>query len=222
MATPLKQKLKNVSNGRKYITSLIEKHTNGEKLNDVEILELVQYHPTKHIRADNIEYLVVRLRMPFNKPALFYKYKGAAVEDDLSYVLCIKNLFGKYDRDKKYEECVMAAFRNESHVGTKKQYFTDNAFIKDGAFHCICANCGTETPNVATDHYPTPYNTIFLDFINQEGLVLSNVEIYENCINEIWLTDEDLATRFRAFHDATATYRLLCRSCNCHFGCYRT
>jgi hypothetical protein len=89
---------------KKYITNIINKYCDNQKVNDIEIFELLQYHPTKHINIENIDYLVVKIRKPFNTLALFYKYKNNESEDDISYVLCIKNLFGRYDRDKHYED----------------------------------------------------------------------------------------------------------------------
>jgi len=216
----LKNKLKNFTNGKKYITNIIEKYNENEKVDNIELLELLQYHPTKHINIENIDYLIMKIRKPFNKLALFYKYKYNEKEDDISYILCIKNLFGKYDRDKHYEEDVMTAFRNESHVGSKKQFFIHNTIIIDDLFYGICENCKIETSNISTDHFPIPYKQLFSNFIKEENIILSNIEIYENDVNEIRIKNEELANKFRIFHDEHASYRLLCKSCNSHFGSY--
>jgi hypothetical protein len=216
----LKNKLKNFTNGKKYITNIIEKYNENEKVDNIELLELLQYHPTKHINIENIDYLIMKIRKPFNKLALFYKYKYNEKEDDISYILCIKNLFGKYDRDKHYEEDVMTAFRNESHVGSKKQFFIHNTIIRDDLFYGICENCKIETSNISTDHFPFPYKQLFSNFMKKENIILSNIEIYENDVNEIKIKNEELANKFRIFHDEHASYRLLCKSCNSHFGSY--
>ncbi len=220
MNNNLKTKLKNITNGKKYITSIVQQYKENEKVKNPEILELIQYHPTKHINIENIDYLIVKIRPPFNQLALFYKYKCNEKEDDISYILCIKNLFGKYDRDKHYEEDVLTAFRNESHIGSKKQYFIQNTEMKDDLFYGICANCKIETNNISTDHFPIPYKQIFLNFVREENIILSNIEIYENMVNEIRIKNEELANKFRVFHDEHANYRLLCKSCNSHFGSY--
>lgn len=221
MSNFLKIKLKNVTNGKKYISNIIGNYHDNEKVNDIELLELLQYHPTKHISIENIDYLIIKVRKPFNNLALYYKYKNNDIEDDISYILCIKNLFGKYDRDKNYEEDVMTAFRNESHIGSKKQYFISNTNIKNDLFYGICDNCKINTNNITTDHYLVSYNEIFKNFINLENILLLNVEIYENNFNEIRLKDEELAIKFRIFHDENSKYRLLCKSCNSHFGSYK-
>jgi hypothetical protein len=65
MSSNLKNKLKNITNGKKYITNIIEKYNENEKVNNIEILELLQYHPTKHINIENIDYLRMKIRKPF-------------------------------------------------------------------------------------------------------------------------------------------------------------
>ena len=220
MTTNLKIKLKNVTNGKKYVTDIIEKYKKNEIVNNIVILELLQYHPTKRIHIENIEYLIVRLRKPFNNLALYYKYKDHDIEDDISYILCIKNLFGKYNENTQYEKDVLAAFRNESHVGSKKQYFINNTKIKDNSFYGICKHCQIETKNITTDHFPTSYKNIFSNFLLLENIILSNVEIDESDTNEIKIKNQEFAIKFRIFHDEHASYRLLCKSCNSHFGSY--
>lgn len=213
-------KLKNLTNGRKYITAIIEKYKENEKVNDIEILELLQYHPTKHITIKNIDYLIMRVRSPYNNLALFYKYKDNERVDDISYVNCIKNLFGKYVRDKEYEKDVMTAFRNESHIGSKKQYFISNTKVENDLFYGICDHCKIETNNITTDHFPIPYKQIFQNFIKEEQLILSGIEIFENNFNEIRIQNGEFAKKWLVYHDEIATYRLLCKPCNSHFGSY--
>ena len=216
----LKLKLKNVTNGKKYITDIIGKYKDNEKINNTEILTLLQYHPTKHINIENIDYLIVKIRSPYNTLALYYKYKNNEKDDDISYILCIKNLFNKYNKDKHYDEDVMNAFRNESHIGSKKQYFIDNTKIKNDLFYGICENCKIETYNITTDHYPMPYKQIFQNFVKNENIIISDIEIYENDMNELRLKNEELSNKFINFHDEKSKYRLLCKSCNSSFGSY--
>lgn len=217
----IRTRLKNVTNGTQYITAILRKYKENEKVDDTEILSLLQYHPTKHINIDNIDYLIIKLRKPFNKLSLFYKYKNSEIEDDISYILCIKNVFGKYNRDKQYDEDVMSAFRNESHMCSKKMYFINNTKKINNLFYGICDNCKIQTSNITTDHYPMPYTRIFSNFIELENMLISNIEIYENNVNEIRIKNEDIAIKWRLYHDKYATYRLLCKSCNSHFGSYK-
>ena len=96
MSNKLQVKLKNV-NGKKHITGIISKLSDNDRVDNIEVLELLQYHPTKHIDIENIDYLFVKIRPPHNKLALFYKYKNSETVDDISYILCIKALISKYN-----------------------------------------------------------------------------------------------------------------------------
>jgi hypothetical protein len=112
---------------------------------------------------------------------------------------------------------MMAGFRNESHLGSKKQFFITNTKLQNDLF---CGNCKIETHNITTDHFPISYKQIFNNFINLENILLFDVEIFENDVNEIRLKNEELAVKFLTFHDDNSKYRLLCKSCNSHFGSY--
>ena len=43
----MKDKLKNIKNGQKYIHDIIKNYNDGDKVDNIEILELLRYHPTK-------------------------------------------------------------------------------------------------------------------------------------------------------------------------------
>ena len=127
----LKKRCSNMTRARKYISGIIKSFNIGDIIEDTTIQELVQYHPTKQIDINKIEWLKIKLRQPYNKPALFYKYKNGSNEDDISWILCIRNLYGKYNRGEEYIKDVKTAFRNESHKGTKKQYFIRKTNVFD-------------------------------------------------------------------------------------------
>lgn len=215
----LKAKLKNQTNGRKYITGKLNTYAINAIVDDQDILELLQYHPTKPINIENIDYLQLRIHPSYKTRTLYYKYKNADI-DDIAYVQCIANLFGKYKRDKQYEKDVMTALREESHIGTKHQFFIDNTKLVDGQYIGYCANCNITTSKITTDHYPITYQEILDRFILAEGIILSEQDIYETSNNVIRLKNEDFAEKWRTFHDNNATYRLLCKSCNSKNGSY--
>src|SRR6056300_669328 len=218
--TDLKSKLRNITRAKAYITSILQGYKENEIVDNSDVIELLSYHPTKHINQNNIDYLIMKPRKPYNKLALFYKYKNGSIEDNVSYILCIKNLFGKYSRDKQYEEDVMSAFRNESHFGSKKSYFINNTQVKNDVLIGQCNNCNIITKDITTDHYMLPYKKIFQEFVKQENILLCEVEIFENELNELCICDEKLAHNWRLYHDSHAKYRLLCKSCNSRFGSY--
>lgn len=61
-SSTLKSKLKSVTNGRKYITSLLKRYSEGDLVEDGEIMDLLAFHPTKKLDKTNVEYLIMRNR----------------------------------------------------------------------------------------------------------------------------------------------------------------
>ena len=216
----LKEQCLNMTQATKFISNILKTLPIEENIDNMIIKELVQHHPTKRINISNVEWFKIKIRPPYNKPALHYKYKKSDNIDDISWKLCIRNLYGKYNRDKEYENDVKAAFRNESHMGTKKQYFIDNTTLKNDCFVGQCVHCKKKTGKISTDHYELPYKKILDRYIEKKNIDLRTVDIFENEDNEIRIKDETLASDWLKFHDSNAKYRMLCISCNSHFGSY--
>ena len=211
----LKEKCKNMTQANKFIGNIMKLKKNEEIIEDKIIRDLIKYHPTKTIDINNIEWLKMKIRQPFNTLALFYKYKNSEIEDDISWKLCIRNLYGKYNHDKENLNDINSAFRNESHLGTKKQFLVNNTILNT----LICNNC-KDTENITTDHYKISYKEILDNFIKLNNINLCDIMIFEDKNNTIRIKDEDLASKWLLYHDSKADYRLLCRSCNSKFGCY--
>jgi uncharacterized protein YaaN involved in tellurite resistance len=70
----LKNKLKSVTNGKKVVSEILKKYSENEKVVDNIIFNLLPFHPTKRIDIKKIDYLVMKIRKPYNKLALYYKY----------------------------------------------------------------------------------------------------------------------------------------------------
>jgi hypothetical protein len=258
----LKERCSNMTQANRYIGNIINSINNDEIVENIMINELVKYHPTKSIDFNKVEWFKIKLRSPYNKPSLFYKYKNSINDDDISWKLCIRNLYGNYNRDEEHEKDVKTAFRNESHIGTKTNYFVNNTTIPNSPSmgrvglgqlampalveHAdeedteelgsamgagdkpsrgkrrvgVCRNCNKITENITTDHYNLSYKEIFNDFLYVNNINLRNIDIFENEENEIRIKDEELASKWLNHHDNKAQYRLLCCSCNSHFGSY--
>lgn len=212
--------MKSIDNGRKVMSEILQKHIDGKSFKDDFVLDVLSWHPTKKIKQENIEFLVMKRRPPFQHFALFYKYKNNDTVDDVSYVLCIRNLFGKYNRNEQYMQDVMHAFRNESHIGTKKTFFTNNTTIVNNKFVGICDHCCKQTSKITTDHFMIPFKTILNDFVKTNALILNEVDIFENEHNELRMQDTNLAKKWLQYHDSCAQYRMLCKQCNSRFGSY--
>ena len=209
-----------MTDANKKVGIIMKSFNVGETVKNPIIKELVGYHPTKQINLDNVEWLKMKLKGSYNTLRLCYKYKNSRDVDDISWKLCIKNLFGKYDKDKEHEKDVKNAFRNDGHIGTKKQYFINNTTVENNIFMGICNHCHMKTKNITTDHFKLPFKKILDNFIQLNNLNLHNIEIFENEYDEIRLKDEQLASKWLNYHDSNSQYRMLCRPCNSHFGSY--
>lgn len=205
-----KEKYKNITNAKKYFSKLLKQYNENINFNNNEILELLEYHPTKNIKKENIEYLVMKKRPPYYKLALYYKINNNL--DDISYIECLKVLYNKYNKEDNIIYDINQAFRNISERGTKKDFKLNNN-------NNICTNCNIKTDKLETDHYPIPYKKILDDFIKDNNINLPKLK-YKKINNQYYLDDKTLSNKFLNYHDKTAKYRLLCKSCNCHFGSY--
>jgi hypothetical protein len=204
-----KNKYKNITNAKKYFSNLLKQYEENINFNNNEILELLEYHPTKDIKKENIEYLVMKKRPPYYKLALYYKIDN--ILDDISYIECLKVLYNKYNKEDNIIYDINQAFRNISDRGTKKDFKLNN--------NNICTNCNIKTDKLETDHYPIPYKKILDDFIKDNNINLPKLK-YKKINNFYYLDDKSLSNKFLNYHDKIAKYRLLCKSCNCHFGSY--
>ena len=218
----LQTKLINVTNGNKKIRELLSKYkTHNSKVKDDLIFDLIEFHPTKKLKKENIEKLMIKVRPPFNKLALHYKSYDEDKEDDISWKLCIRNLFDKYSEEKTNIEDVKGAFRNEIHHGKNKKYYMENTYeLEDNIRIGKCKNCEKETSILEVDHYPISYSEIFDNFILCNELDLKTIQIYENMNNELCISDTILKKKWLDYHDKKVKYRLLCQNCNRSFGSY--
>jgi len=216
----LKQQCQNMTQAKKHISNLINTLPIDQNIEHKHIKDLLKYHPTKKIDINNVEWIKIKIRPPYNNRALFYKYKNSNDEDDISWKLCIRHFYGRYCQYKEHIKDVKTAFRNEVHNGTKKEYFINNTTIENNKYTGKCNNCNMITEDITTDHFKLSYKEIFDNFIELNNIDLQHITIFENDNNEIRIKNTNLALKWLNYHDTKAHYRLLCSSCNSHFGCY--
>ena len=212
--TSLKNICSNMTKAVSHMRIIIATFEEDESIDNKYINELIKCHPTKQI--DNIEWLKMKTRTPYNKLALYYKNSITGVVDDISWKLCIRNLYGKWIPSKEYIADVMNAFRYDSYKGSTRKYKTNNTLKRMG----ICDDCKIITYDITVDHYPLPFKSIIDTFIKDNNITLSKIEYNETDNNALILKDRELSNHWLEYHDSVATYRLLCKSCNCKCGSY--
>lgn len=216
----LKQVCPNMTRANKYIANIIKSYKEDEDIHNQYIIELIEYHPTKKLCIDDIEWLKMKNRQPFNQLALFYKNKHTQEIDDISWKMCIRNYYGKYNVENNKLTNIILAFRHEIHKGTKSKYYLENTYKIFGERFGNCVRCQCATTSINVDHYPLPFKAILESFIKKNNIKLENVETFENEKCEINFKNEELGNQWLKYHDEKASFRILCSSCNSSLGSY--
>jgi hypothetical protein len=215
MTSTLQTLLKNLTNGKKIVGDwLKEKPLNVEFMDD-RISELMTYHPNNKVLDP--EYFIIRLSA-YNQRTLFFRNKDADDEDSVSYVCCIQQLFGKYNRADDEKCAVKKAFR--PYDDFRKEFYNKNTHEDKG----ICSNseCGKECGRLTdrkihVDHCDIPFVRILEDYIRINKIDLSSICIYWEGMNPK-LCDKELEKDWLAYHNSIVKYRILCETCNMSFG----
>ena len=211
----LKKQCSNVTKARAYMSIVMASFEEEDIINNECLNELIKYHPTKQI--ENVEWLKMK-RPPNNFRTLSLHYKNSITGevDNISWHMCITNLYGRWNSSKAHIADVKKAFRHDSYNGTTRVFRRNNTTNGTG----ICDDCKITTPDIEVDHYPLPFKEIIKTFRKDNVISLSQVQCTELHNTSLILTDRSLSNRWVEYHDSVATYRLLCRSCNRKNGSY--
>ena len=215
----IKKTFKNLTNGTKHITTTITNQPINIPFRNEEIELLLKQHPNKE-KITDIEYLVVKIRPPYNKKSLYVKNITDDDEQDVSYKYCLKSLYGKYSKENNNRDRIIRAFRDTIGNSKKRKFFleTDYNIDDNGNYIGICENC-KKTDKIHIDHYMHSFQQILDDFIQKQSITFSKLEVYEN--NNLYeFTDKKIAEDWINFHDEKAEYRVLCPSCNISLSSY--
>lgn len=221
MEAELRKKYKNQTTAIKHITSVLSKYKKNQPIikdDFINLCEILPYHPTLQIRKENIQNLMMRIRPPYNNLSLYIQLTNGELVN-ISYRDCIKNLYGKFDTTKDQLQNITSAFRNaiaDNIIHFKKANTTRT---KEG-YMGTCENCNTKCSTLAVDHYHLSFKQLLEEFLQREQLELSTIEILENTRNEYILKNKDILYKWEDYHNNRADYRILCSSCNSHFGAY--
>jgi hypothetical protein len=205
----LKEKLKNKTNATKIITNKIKTIEHNKEFDDKLIKSILQFHPNKEKKdVNNILYLIIKNRPPFNKPSLYIKTINNNL-DDISYKQCIDTIFEKFDKNLYDYNHIISAFRNAIGTTKKKDFYINNKKI--------CSLC-SNLEHIEVDHYPIPFSKILDDFIKDNNIIINTLK-YIELDNIIELQDKNIKNDFIEYHDKIVNFRFLCRTCNSKNGC---
>ena len=207
----LKTEFKNLSQGTKKITSIITNQNINIPFHDDLLEQLVNCHPTKG-KIRDIDYLIVRIRPPYNKKALYIKNKDDEKEDDVSYKNCLRNLFGKFNNGKDNYDRILQAFRDTISETKRKDFFLNSNYKH-------CQDCGLSNA-INIDHFELPFQEIVDKFIFENNIDFCRIKVFENSSNLYEFEDKKLQQEWVQFHDEKAKFQFLCKSCNSSNGSY--
>jgi len=194
----------NLTRACKHVATRLKKHKLNELFQDKQLLDLLQHQPRKTVNPAKVEAFVRAKRLPYNRPCLY-----AVVEGDykgVSYIKCLRKLYGLYDAGRERRQRVLNAFRFEAFRSDGMQ----SAHKKIGV--AVCSSCQRRC-KLAIDHSGKPFAQIVDEFLEHEGMALCDVVVsWAERASEFRC--RQLGGRWCAWHDEHAKLTGLCRSCN--------
>ena len=208
----LQNKFENITKGTKYVTSFINNQPIDTPFRDNDIELLLKCHPNED-KIKDIEYLVVKIRPPFNGKALYIKNYCDDTEDDVSYKYCLRALFNKYSKTENNVNRIMKTFRDVISNNKRKQFFLN--FTGN-----ICQQCEEFIDTLHIDHYKYTFQQLLDEFIYDNKIDFSSIKVLENNNNLYEFEDKDLQQNWVNYHDNKAIFKALCKKCNLSNGTY--
>jgi hypothetical protein len=193
--------------------SIVLGKANSRKINkrfrDDMLETLLTFHPYKTILVSDIEYLVFKYFNNTKSIMLYYKLVMEKTERSIAYMICLRNKLGLLNLATEHRKKVNSAFRNAI-SNTLREKFKQSCTEENS-----CEKCGT-TSFLEIDHKNIPFSQIMDDFIITNGLSVVDIKLSNTAHNE--MDNYALKISWIHYHDTTAEYRFLCKSCNTSIG----
>ena len=167
---------------------------------------LAQHHPNRRFPSNAV--FVLRRCPPYFTPALSVEAKSGGYVD-FSWIKCVDNIYGGYDKAKVARSNILAALRNEAFRSDAMQ--EARAGLGD-----VCANCEAKCKKLVVDHAEKPFAKIVDEFLEEQEVALMDLKV--RCSRGDGFRLKALGKLWRKFHDENATLVGLCAKCNCSLG----
>jgi hypothetical protein len=192
---------------RRVMSEYLKSIPEGSRLpDDTRLQALSQFHPNKRFPQNVV--FVLRRCEPYFTLALHVEAKTGGLVD-FSWIKCVDNLYGGYDRDRMRRSNTLNALRNEAFKSTAMQ----EARARLGN---VCGRCEARCPKLVVDHAGMPFAQIVDEFLKQQGVTFADLKIRGGKPGAFRLLR--LGKAWRKFHDEHATLEGLCATCNCSLG----
>ena len=192
---------------RRVMSEYLKSIPEGSRLaDDTRLQALSQFHPNKRFPQNVV--FVLRRCEPYFALALHVEAKTGGLVD-FSWIKCVENLYGGYDRDRMRRSNTLNALRNEAFKSTAMQ----EARARLGN---VCPRCETRCSKLVVDHAGKPFAQIVDEFLASMDMVLEDLKIRGGKPGGFRLMR--LGKAWRQFHDENAVLEGLCARCNCSLG----
>lgn len=222
MSQVLRHRLKSVAVGKHIVKEILQRHLKSRMRFTNDILRgLIKHHPEAHRKK--VEQVVAFQVVPdprYKTPCLRI-VRDDDSSDDISYLMCLKRLFGGTKVQvlaSAKRNAASEALRNDAFPGTRRQFHKQHCEA-NGSLG-VCSQCRKTEPLVV-DHYPVAFSTILNEFLSPRNIAWQDVEAIQDDTGRFICRDRKFAGEWLTFHDSKASFRLLCRACNSRNGNYQ-
>lgn len=188
------------------MAAYLKKMPEGVRITDDPKLQaLCRYHPTR--RFPNPAVFVLHRRPPYFTLALCVEARTGGYVD-FSWIRCLENFYGAYDKDKVGRANILAALRNEA--------FKSEAMQKARAgLGSVCDRCKLACAKMVVDHAEKPFARIVDEFLAHKGVAMDDLKVRGS---KTGFRLRKMGREWRKFHDLNATLVGLCAKCNGSLG----
>ena len=198
---------KTKTSARRVMSEYLKTVSEGVRIvNDTKLQALCQFHPIRHFPSSVV--FSLRRCAPYYSLALYVEAKSGGYVD-FSWIKCVDNLYGGYNKDKVKRSNTLAALRNEAFRSTAMQE------VRSGLGD-VCTRCEIKCKKLVVDHAEKPFAQIVDEFLESQGAVLNDLKVRGSRSDGFRL--RGLGRAWRKFHDEHATLVGLCAKCNCSLG----
>jgi hypothetical protein len=198
---------KTKTSARRVMSAYLKTVTEGARLEDNTRLQaLSQFHPNRRFPPTTV--FVLRRCEPYFTLALNVVARSGGFVD-FSWIKCVDNMYGGYDRGRVLRTNTLNALRNEAFNSDAMQEAR-----KD--LGSVCARCKKRCQKLVVDHAEKPFAQIVDEFLAFKGIALEDLKIRGSRSDGFRLLK--LGKVWRKFHDENAALEGLCAKCNCSLG----
>ena len=195
----------NMTQARKAVAAALAKRPEEKPFQCPMLRGLLAFHQGRRFKTDLVRSFIKSKRPPYYRPCLYVLLdRDASIQ--MSWLKCVRGLYGKYDKAAERRKRVLGVFRHEAAEGPMMSKARDKYRV--GA----CAQC-EKMCKLAIDHAGKPFAMIVDEFLAARGLALDTIPVtFGKQTGQF--RSRLTAREWVEYHDANADLVGLCRSCN--------